>query len=471
VGCSASAPDITRLTRADLIDPNACAGCHQDHFTEWAGSMHAYASDDPVFLAMNRRGQRETNGALGSFCVNCHAPLAVREGATRDGLNLEQVPRHLKGVTCYFCHTVDKVEGTHNNPLHLAEDGVMRAAIADPFQKGRFHDAGYSPLLDRDRAESATACGACHDIVSPHGASIERTFAEWQQSTFSAAPRGVTCGQCHMPQGTAERTVAQIAGAPLRRTHSHAFPGVDVAIRPFPDMERQRDLVTAFLDTALQSALCVEPLGGSSRIHVILDNVAAGHGFPSGSAQDRRAWVELVAWSGADVVYSSGVVADGAPVTRLDDKDLWLLRDCIFDESGAEVAMFWQAASYEGNALSAKVTSDPGDPRFYQSHRIRSYPLSGALTVPFDRITARVRLRPMGLDLIDDLIASGDLDAQFRSVMPTFTVGGTVEWTAAAATSTFIDRTTGAPVYCVTNTSLNVLADKFPAAVRTRCSP
>ena len=50
--------------------------------------MHAYAAEDPVFLAMNQRLQRETGGALGDFCVRCHAPMAVREGATRDGLDL-----------------------------------------------------------------------------------------------------------------------------------------------------------------------------------------------------------------------------------------------------------------------------------------------------------------------------------------------------------------------------------------------
>ena len=40
--------------------------------------MHAYASDDPVFQAMNKRAQRETNGALGDFCVrNRLAPNLV----------------------------------------------------------------------------------------------------------------------------------------------------------------------------------------------------------------------------------------------------------------------------------------------------------------------------------------------------------------------------------------------------------
>ena len=42
--------------------------------------MHAYAADDPVFVAMNKRGQRETNGELGTFCVKCHAPMAVANG-------------------------------------------------------------------------------------------------------------------------------------------------------------------------------------------------------------------------------------------------------------------------------------------------------------------------------------------------------------------------------------------------------
>src|SRR5437762_12275346 len=97
------------LTRAQLLDPQACAGCHQEQFNDWAGSMHAYASNDPVFLAMNKRGQRETNGALGKFCVNCHAPMAVREGKTTDGSNLEQLEPKYKGVTCFFCHSIDRI--------------------------------------------------------------------------------------------------------------------------------------------------------------------------------------------------------------------------------------------------------------------------------------------------------------------------------------------------------------------------
>src|SRR5258708_23827270 len=98
--------------------------------------MHAYAAEDPVFLAMNKRGQRETNGALGDFCVKCHAPVAVQQKLTTDGLNLAQVPAAAKGVTCLFCHSAASVDRTHNNPLTLPADGQsLFGPFSDPLPR------------------------------------------------------------------------------------------------------------------------------------------------------------------------------------------------------------------------------------------------------------------------------------------------------------------------------------------------
>jgi hypothetical protein len=434
--------------------------------------MHAYSSNDPVFIAMNKRGQRQTGGALGKFCVNCHAPVALREGATTDGLNLDQVPQKLKGITCFFCHSVESVEGSHDNPLKLATDGVLRAALTDPFAPGRIHNAGYSPLLDRNRAESATTCGACHDIVNGHGAIIERTFSEWQKSAF-ATTTGTTCGQCHMSQSNFDKAVAQVPGAPLRRPHSHTFPAVDVALTPFPDTQRQRDQVQALLDSTLQTAICVQTFGNQGQLSVIIDNVAAGHTFPSGSAQDRRAWVELIAYQGAGVVYQSGVVPAGEPAAKpaQPDPDRWLLRDCMFDDTPKEVHMFWEATSFETNALPPLTTFDVSSPDFYQTHKFRYFPSTGSSIPMPDRITMRVRLEPVGLEVVDDLIASGDLDPSVRAAFSTFQVGGQLTWTQATATSSYIDRITNQRVFCATNTNLNVQADKFPAVMRSKCAP
>src|SRR5439155_316196 len=294
------------LTRAQLLDPQSCAGCHAEQFNDWAGSMHAYSSQDPVMRAMNARGQRETNGQLGKFCVNCHAPVAVREGATTEGLNLDQLPPHLKGITCYFCHSVESVTGMHDNPLQLAADGVLRGSFSDPVASGRPHGAAYSPLLDRNRAESGTMCGACHDIVNGHGAAIERTFSEWKSSAFVQPTIGSTCGACHMPQSTMDKQVANVPGAPLRRSHSHTMPAIDVALTPFPDTDRQKAQVQALLDTSLQTAICVQQFGNTGQLSLIVDNVAAGHSFPSGSEQDRRSWFEVHAYQGSTEIYKSG---------------------------------------------------------------------------------------------------------------------------------------------------------------------
>jgi hypothetical protein len=464
--------DQTSLTREQLLDPQSCAGCHQDQFQEWEGSMHAYSSNDPVFLAMNKRGQRETNGQLGAFCVNCHAPMAVREGKTKDGLNLETLPQQYKGVTCYFCHSIESVEGSHDNPLKLASDGMLRGSFADPVAKGRPHASAYSDLLDRDSPKSSATCGACHDIVNGHGTAIERTFSEWQGSAF-ALISGTTCSQCHMPQSTEQKPVAQVEGAPLRRSHGHTWPSVDMALTTFPDTVRQREQVQAILDTTLQTAICVQQFGNSGQVSAIIDNVAAGHSFPSGAEQDRRAFVELKVFDASDnMIYSSGVVADTTAASQSTDPDIWMMRDCMFDETGKEVHMFWEAASYETNGLPPLTTFDPTSPEFYKGHKIKMFPVTGNPITPYPtRITMRVRLEAVGYDVIDNLIASGDLDPAVRNKFTVLDVGKTLTWTPATATRTYFDRVTQQTVKCATDTNLNVTADKFPAVVKTKCKP
>ncbi len=410
---------------AQLMDPATCAPCHAEHYREWSGSMHAYAADDPVFLAMNARGQRETGGALGDFCVSCHAPMAVRTGATTDGTNLDEVPQHLKGVTCYFCHSVEAVEGTHNNPLRLATDGVMRGGLREPVDSG-FHASAYSPLHDRNRMESSDLCGSCHDIVAPPGAHIERTFHEWRGSVFGRAgsPSALTCGGCHMDGRDA--AVAAGADMPIRRAHSHAMPGVDVALTEWPQRDEQRAAIQALLDTTVRAELCVWPHAGGADVQVLLENVAAGHSFPSGAAQDRRAWLELVAEADDAVLFETGRAAEGQPLASLDDPHLWVFGDKMRDAAGQPTHDFWEAASYESELLPAATALSPLDPAWIDTHVIRTFGVVGAPS----RVEMRLKLRPIALDVIDDLIASGDLDPKHRDALPTFTLKATeLVWT------------------------------------------
>lgn len=453
------------LTRTELLDPQTCKACHPAQFRDWSASVHAHAAEDPVFLAMNRRGQRETKGKLGAFCVKCHAPMAVREGLTTDGLNLATVPKALQGVTCFFCHSVAGVEGTHDAALRLADDLVMRGPIADPM-KNKAHASAWSALHDRDRLASAQMCGACHDVVSPAGTALERTFIEWQASVFSHAPGGTTCSQCHMPQSTTPLPVANVAGAPLRRTHNHQFAAVDVPAASGPDITAHVQTIQAQLDATLQSAVCVT-MSGPPRVEVTLDNIAAGHSFPSGASQDRRLWVEVVAYHGAEILYQTGTALPGDPTAGA-DPDLWLMRDCLRDAAGKPVHMFWEAASSVGNALPAQATFDKLDPRFYQSHVVARFPQTGALAKPPDRVTVRVRLQAIGRDVLDSLVQSGDLDPAVRDAAPTWQVGQALEWTAQGASLAFTRD--GVTRSCLSLTQLDPRADSVPA-VRSPCAP
>lgn len=416
-----------KLDREAVMDPETCRGCHPEHYEAWSGSMHAYAAEDPIFVAMNARGQRETGGALGDFCVQCHAPMAVREGLTQDGLNLDALPPHLKGVTCYFCHNVEAVEGTHNNPLRLANDAILRGGIRDPAESAG-HEAAYSPLLDRGDPRSSQLCGSCHDVVTPSGFHLERSFAEWQASLFSHDTQAElqTCGRCHMPGR--DGVVARIEGLPTRRVHSHAMPGVDLAITDWPQIEAQRGLIQRELDATLVAQLCVQRVAGGVEVRVDLENFGAGHHFPSGATHDRRAWLELIASRGGQTIFETGVVAEGQAVTEVEatDPSFWRMGEYAFDAEGAPAHMFWQIRTSSSTQLPASTALGPWDPDYIDPHVVRTFRFDGVA----DRIQMRVRMRPMGLDIVDDLIASGDLDPNHRARLATWDLGSTVVvWT------------------------------------------
>ncbi len=420
-GCGDS---VEQLTYEQALDPEQCQTCHPEHYKQWSGSMHAFAGDDPLFLAMNARGQRETNGELGDFCVQCHAPLALRNGLTTDGTNLDEVPKHMRGVTCAFCHLTEAVEGTHNNPLRLATEVIMRGAFeaAD----GAAHASMVSPLHDRSNPESSNLCGSCHDIVLPNGIHLEQTFSEWKESLFSHnTPAELqTCGRCHMPGY--DGVAADVPGVPLRRITDHKMVGVDVATIDWPEKDAQRAAIQQMLDTTVVAQMCIARVPGGTQVTIDLENLAAGHNFPSGATIDRRVWVELRATLGATEIYSVGNIPEGTAVATSSAADLWTFYDRAYKDDDEVAHMFWDVARVDKNLMPAPTAISPADPDWRDPHVVRDFRFDGVA----DRIEMNVHIRPVGLDVIDDLIASGDLDPSYRDVQPTFTLSAAnVVWT------------------------------------------
>lgn len=419
------------LSRDELLDPETCKQCHEKHFTEWSASMHAYAVKDPVFIAMNARGQEETDGALGDFCVSCHAPMAVREDAFANGdfTDFEQVPDHLEGVTCYFCHNVVDVERDHSNGLVLADDTTMRGGIENPVQPWA-HRAEGTAHFDATKPESSRMCGSCHDIVTPNGLHLERTYEEYQKTIFATSEDPVirqSCIDCHMDPTDFDETIADYPDVPARPRHQHLWPGVDVPLTDFPHRDAMVSAVERF---ALPQSIVffrLEPLLDSAefRFKVSLET-GAGHRQPSGAAQDRRMWLEWIAYGWDDQVLAESGTIEDDQLEAGHDAQLWLMRDKLFrDEAKTiETHMFWEAEAFSAETIPEPTTNIAGSHTLDHDFRLPLLPGQ-----PPKRIELRVRMRPMGLDVLRDLVDSGHLEEAIVKEMPTFTVRAeTAEW-------------------------------------------
>lgn len=448
-----------------LQDPNTCLECHPTHHTEWSGSMHAYAATDPVFRAMHERGQRETNGELGLFCVSCHAPMAVQTGVITEAnvrdFDFDTLEPKDDGITCYFCHNVERVNGEHNNPLQLAMDQTMRGGIKNAVTN-EAHYSSYAELMDNDYDDNTSAmCGACHDIVTPAGVHVERTFAEWKGSIFATNPdksARLSCGSCHMePFDGVIADAPGVTSRPYGR-HDHKFPAIDLAAVDFPQRAEQEMAVRSFLEgsskivgaarvpgTAPPGGVCMQPDG----IFVRIDALSVGHNFPSGSAFDRRAWLEVIAYDaevGGNVVFSSGVVPDGVDPEQIGDPHLLGLWDRAKKANGETAHFLWEVATIEdrrdqlgriADVLTPATTNVPTEPEFDHSVK-KLFTAAAPLRGQIKRIEARLLVRPLSFEVLHDLEASGDLDLSMLAPQPTLVV----------STSTWLDSTKNPTTFC-----------------------
>ena len=430
-GCEA---ETTKPTRAQLLDPEFCKDCHPQHYEEWSASMHAYASRDPVFLAMNKRGQEEAE--IGEFCVQCHAPMALREGAIDDFADLTDLPKHLQGVTCYFCHNAVKVNEPHSNAnIELANDTIMRGALSNPIDTPA-HGVAAKPsaLHDRYGKQSSKLCGACHDIVNPLGLQLENTFREYAESAQANTddPGSFdSCQSCHMRIRHRSTPAAPgFEGAHSRQVTWHLFPAVDVSLTP--DMPHQDALRSAVEHCELQyrtrGGIAVErtgewQTGEHFSFRVALEHLCA-HNLPSGATADRRMWLEITAYDEAGrVVLESGKIADGEleekpPGTPGHDPQLHMFRDYLVDAEGHETHMFWDAAEIRDSRLIPFTKAN--DPSSHTAYR--SFTTDERVAAPPTRIEIKWRLRPMGVDVLQDLVQSGHLDPAVIDAMPTYTI-------------------------------------------------
>ena len=430
--CSDSVPDSdaaepelaasTPSARAGFGDPVKCAECHPNHALEWSMSPHAYALRDPVFRAMLRLGQSETKGKLEDFCVRCHSPIASETGQAQVRFDedsgqyvqdldaVDEIAGH--GVSCDGCHSVDEVTATANALMTLHPRGPRRATIDSPVSTPA-HETQFSELH-----ASSRFCGACHQVVSrlfTEPIALERTFAEWVQSSFNGAK---DCQDCHMPEYEGRAATS----GPMRTVHHHYFEGVDVSLLPprdFPGYDRLRERSQALLESSLELGISYK----DGALEVALHNLA-GHALPSGATADRELWVELR----VDDADGRSVLESGTLDARGDLRDGRGDSDAALD---AQLVVFRQIMRFDPK-LEAPASREPvrdvhflWEPNSEESHLILAAqtlrPRYTLPELPAGRYRARVRvlMRAFPPRLLRELEARAGLDPEVKQRMPT----------------------------------------------------
>ena len=104
--------------------------------------------------------------------------------------------------------------------------------------------------------------------------------------------------------------------------------------------------------------------------------------------------------------------------------------------------MFWEAASATGNAVPGSVIQNVIDPTtFNKSHPKKQYPGTGMLPMMPDRVSLKIHLQAIGDDVLEELVASQDLDPAIKDNIARYQLGGAASFDWTPATAKVIDET------------------------------
>jgi len=362
-------PGSQPLEAGILNPPEACAVCHGGYdaavepYFNWAGSMMAQASLDPLFKACMAVANQDAPDS-GDLCLRCHISRGWLQGRSVPTDGSQMLVSDNIGVACDLCHRLVDPIASPENP---AEDAAILAALSMPtywFGTGMFTvdptgarrgpfvdaDSGHPILVSPFHRESAL-CGTCHDVsnpaferdangnylpnafdapatdFSPHRIGpVERTYSEWLASAYNT-PQGVyapqfggnkvfvaSCQDCHMRDVTGKGC--------------NANPPVRTDL-PLHDMTGGSAWLAGLLPTLFPGE--VDPAAmqaGVQRTRYMLQNAArlelaqtgrtvfatvfndTGHKLPTGYPEGRRMWLNVQFLNAADELVAESAAYD-----------------------------------------------------------------------------------------------------------------------------------------------------------------
>lgn len=278
---------------------SSCSICHQNIYKQFSESMHGKSFTNPVFIKMffdvllPRYAKDETLVNEVKECMACHSPVTYARTESKV-FTLQGVDPEFTGVECDLCHRITGFDGLRpQNGNFIAEPGMQKYG---PFQ----HQSDWHHVYLELQTKSEF-CAICHERTNRLGLAIKTTFTEWQKSRY--AKMGIECQDCHMnangfltggkpmyDSGRASQN--SLATSPQRdKLYTHRFPGA-----------HSKSQVKGAIRLRIQVEESALVAGEETTIYVTVDNSKSGHKLPTGSAELRLVYLDLVAQVNGETV-------------------------------------------------------------------------------------------------------------------------------------------------------------------------
>jgi hypothetical protein len=335
-----------------------CRSCHPGIYEQWSQAMmsqaytHHWDEIEYFNLAVpHAEVKPELQGPVDG-CNGCHTPMGYMEG-TMPPPRPEENSMANESVSCEVCHLTQKAQTDPPfNFSYYIVPGMTKYSGREPQTQSPAHK-----IVQSDFHKTTEFCGNCHNEKNPYGIWVKSTQLEWKEGPYAA--EGVLCQDCHMPKGPYQLA---LMGKTIDDARLHLFHGAH-------DPGKVRGTIEVRIEPDTRSA---EP-GESIVFTVALFNAKTGHKFPTGSVEDRIAWLDVVAtdakgnnyhlnvdkkgFEGEEYTISGDYLAYqdmGVPLKIADFKGVQrdgipygnrIFRKPYFDEQGRMTIMQWNTAS------------------------------------------------------------------------------------------------------------------------------
>jgi nitrate/TMAO reductase-like tetraheme cytochrome c subunit len=391
-----------------------CKTCHTNIYEQWSQAMmsqaytHHWDEIEYFNVAVPHSEEKpELKGPVDG-CNGCHTPLAFMGLKTLPPPRPAEKTMANESVSCEVCHLV---QSSSTDPpfnfSYVIKPGQTKYAVREPSMESPAHK-----IVTNEFFRTTEFCGDCHNEKNPFGVWVKSTQLEWKEGPY--AKEGVRCQDCHMPVGGP--FLNAIMTKPYDNARIHLFHGAH-------DPGKVRGVIEVRINPDIREA---EP-GETVVFTVALFNQKTGHKFPTGSVEDRIAWLHVEATDAKGNVYHLPVDKKGfdgedytisgnylaytdlrVPLRNPDFKGVQrdgvpygdrIFRMAYFDPEGVMTMMQWNTASlgtdYRIGPRETKVekftfripfNAAPGDMKIKASvnYQLLVKPVAELLNVPAD---------------------------------------------------------------------------------------